>query len=462
MTPARKTSAILTAAAAAAAASTLLTLASPATTAKDKDAPARHQPTAPLEVRARLESTHLPVGTSEVFMAVTLRADELVNAPRPALNLAIVLDRSGSMAGAKLEHAKAAARQLTTRMRPIDRVAIVAYGSEVAVPFSSQLATDHGKAQALTAIDAIYDDGGTNLSGGLLAGRDQLRPHQTADAVSRIVLISDGMANAGISDPHGLAELGQATAREGISISTIGVGLDFDERTMTDIAVAGAGHYYFAESSLQLAHVFDQELARVRATVATDVELAILPAAGVEIVDALGYELVRRPDGAQIAVADIHGGETRKVIVQLQVTAQRAGGIDLANMSVRYREVDRGVVRQQEFKSRAEATANAQLILDGRDPATLRHVEKARTGAAINRATALYERGDYQGAHQLLKSRAETVKTLAAELDDGALEALSRESDEAVMRMQAAPNAAGSAGAKAKKANRKGAYDLMY
>lgn len=457
MTPQRKTTGILVTAGLVAAAASLLTMAARSPAAGPAAGGA-------VKVRAQLQSSHVLVGSSEAHMAITVRApDSPDGVARPPLNLAIVIDRSGSMSGEKLDHAKLAARQLIGRLEPTDRFSVVAYGSDVDVVFPSRLASPSAKDSAFGAIDAIYDDGGTNLSGGLVAGRDEVLPHRGAELVSRVVLISDGMANEGISDRARLVELARATTERGVSITTVGVGLDFDEHTMTALAVAGAGSYYFVESSAALAKIFDDELKKVGATAATEVKVALSPADGIQILEAYGYDIVREGDRAIISVADLHAGETRKVVLRLHVEAAKAGAIDIADVEVSYRKVDDGSHQVVAMHSRAEATRSTQAVLEGRDKDATLHVERARTARAINQATELYERGDFAAAQRVLDSRKREAKAIAgdmgfAELDEEVTGAAAWAED----NMQAAPTSQGAGGARAKKANRKGAYDLMY
>jgi len=367
------------------------------------------------------------------------------------------------MSGEKLDHAKLAARQLVSRLGDKDRFAIVVYGSDVQVVFPSRLATGSAKDAAMSAISQIYDDGGTNLSGGMVAGREEVLPHRGSDLVSRVVLISDGMANEGISDRGQLAELARATAERGVSITTIGVGLDFDETTMTALAVSGAGNYYFVESSDTLAAIFDEELHKIGATTATEVKVAVEPARGVEILEAYGYQMSYEGNRAFITIADLHAGETRKVVLRVRVNADKPGAVDIADVRVSYRAVHDGSQQVVAMHSRAEATPSAQVVLDNRDKDTTLHVERARTARAINEATALYEQGDYASAQRVLAKRKSEAKQIAGEMDFAKLdEEVEGAADWATGNMQAAPAASGAGGSRAKKANRKGAYDLMY
>ncbi len=464
MTPARKTTGILVLAAAVAGAALLLTSGkkSPplarASTAMAAD-------TSGLSVRAYLQSSHLLVGTHEAHVAVTINAPtDPAHKMRPATNVAIVIDHSGSMAGEKLEHARQAAQRLVSQLSPRDRFAIIGYGSEVEVVFPSARATEQSKDAALAAIARMYDDGGTNLSGGLVAGRAQIQANPESDAVARIVLISDGLANEGIVDREELASLARQTTSRGISITTVGVGLDFDERTMTRIAVSGRGNYYFVESSAMLAELFATELKKLGSTTATQVRVAIAPAPGVEILEAYGYPMQVEGGRVLIPIADLHSGEQRKVVLRTRVSAEKLGAIDLGTIHVSFLPMGSHEIARATIAWRAEVTNNEQLVLDGRDPEGMRYIERALTAKAIDDATVMYEQGNQSAAMQVLEKRRAEAQVIAGELgDDDLLEEVQQATGVAGGNFAAAPaKPTSTKGKRAQKANRASAYGLMH
>jgi Ca-activated chloride channel family protein len=459
MTPARKTSAILVLACAVAAGALMLTK---ARAGSKIITPTTGGAAFGVQVSANLESSHVLFGTSTTHLAVTVRAPEVDGATRrPDLNLAIVLDRSGSMNGEKLDHAKAAARELVNNLSEGDRFSITVYGSEVDVVFPSARASNQAKAAAITTIDAIYDDGGTNLSGGLLAGRSQLLGNVESGAVSRVVLISDGQANEGIVNEQDLAKLAETTAQMGVSLTTVGVGLDFDEKVMTSLAVAGRGNYYFAESSHQLAELFNREFERVGATAATDVTLSIQAAPGVVIADAFGYRTRREGNRTLISIADLTSGETRKVVLRLDVAANATGSMDIADIDVAFQPVGKSDIEHVTFASRAEVTCNRTSVLNNRNGQAIRHIERARTANAINQATVLYEAGDVAAAQAVIEQRETESSAIAADMADEELDAeLKGFSSKSKANFAAKPSSSG--GKKGRKSNRRDAYKLMY
>lgn len=465
MNPTHKTSAILVVAGLVAAGSAIfLSRGVPAVEPAKPVAQAPAQDSSGLLLQTRMQSSHVLAGVSETHMAVTIQAPFADQARvRPPVNLAIVIDRSGSMAGDKLANAKAAARQLISQLRPTDRFALVTYGTDVSVVFSSQWARVDTKSAAYQAIDRIYDDGGTNLSGGLVTGRDEIMRHLQTGAVDRIVLISDGLANEGIVNRDALAALATETAQRGVSITTVGVGLDFDERTMTGIAVNGRGNYYFAESSAMLTQMFTDELGKLGATTATRVRLSLNPGAGIDVLEAYGYPLQREGSQYLIPVADLYSGETRKVVLRLRVDTGAHKSLKIADVGVTFHPVDSLKSRTVSAVAKAEVTGEQVLVRKNMDRDAVRHIERARTAKVINEATLQYEAGNAAAAKQMIQVQRQQVLELAGDLGDEEFAQEIEGTTRGVDRDFAeAPAVQSKKGKRARKANRKKAYDLLY
>jgi Ca-activated chloride channel family protein len=244
----------------------------------------------------------------------------------------VILDRSGSMEGEKIEHARAAVRELLRQLGPDDRFALVSYASEarVDVPLS-------GVSRTLEAVvDGITASGGTNLSGGLdlgiesvLAGRAKL------GRASRVIVISDGLANEGDSSREGLVSRVRRAAQREWVVTAVGVGSDFDEQLMGALADAGTGNFYYLDQSRDLASVFAREFDAARGTVASALEIEIAPAPGVRVVDAAGYPLETRGGAVWFAPGALFAGQERRIWVTLRVP-EGAGEQSLGKVTLRY------------------------------------------------------------------------------------------------------------------------------
>lgn len=460
MTPARRSFAILALAAAATVATLLLTRlpAPPPLPPTDEPDPSG------ISLQMRHASSRILAGTNETHLAVTVTAPR-GDTTRPDLDLAIVIDRSTSMHSGKLEQAKAAAQQLVSMLGERDRFSIVVYGTEVHVAFPMAPATAEGKRVASAAIDAILMEGSTNIGAALETARAQVLGMSRRSGVSRIILLSDGKATIGMVHPDALAQLAESTAREGISITTVGIGLDFDEQMMTRIAVAGRGNYYFAESGEMLAQMFDDELGRLGDTVATGAELMLQPAAGVEVIEAYGYPIVPVRFGlVSVPIADLRAGETRKVVFRVRVTATAAGTIDLASARLAFTDLGSGQTRTLGASARAEVTRDNAQVVAGYDREAMQHIVRARTAAGLEEATARWENGDYAGAQQVIDRSAREATDVARFVNAPELDAeVGRVSAKARDNFAKEPKGAGSARAKmTSKDNRNDAYKLAH
>jgi len=194
------------------------------------------------------------------------------------LNLAFVIDRSGSMRGKPLAEAKACVKDMIRKMKPTDRAAVVVYDDRIDTVIGSMTVAEM-RTILDARLDAIGDRGNTNLHGGWLAGAEQAAPGSGAHALSRIILLSDGQANAGIQNIAEIASQARKMADAGVTTSTYGLGNSFNEELMTEIAAQGNGSAYYGESAEDLMPRFVAEFDALAATVGRDASLASAPQA---------------------------------------------------------------------------------------------------------------------------------------------------------------------------------------
>jgi Ca-activated chloride channel homolog len=401
---------------------------------------------------ARLTSSEIV--SSEQDIAVTITMPGARTQSRPPLSLAIVIDRSGSMEGEPLANAKAAAANLVAQLDERDAFTVVTYssGDETVVPMTR--ATASAKAAARDAIDRIWDDGNTCISCGITRGAAELVSSPVQDGLRRMVLISDGQANTGMWDRNDLAQLATETAARGISISTVGVGLDFDEVTMTQLADVGHGHYYFVEDTAKLGQMFERELGGLAETVAADVRLVINDAAGT-IEEAYGYPMMREGHQVIVPIADLRAGETRKVVLRSTIDTSRTGKIAVAQLALHWRRVsDRqfDAARTQLDTTVVRDIARVRATIDR---GAVNIVEQARAARVLEQATTVYETQGAEAAQKLIERNLRDVKS-NAQLDAPSVQAIEAASTGAIDNFAKAP------AAKAKKAARADAYLLSH
>ena len=202
-------------------------------------------------------------------------------AARAPLHLALVIDRSGSMQGRPLEEAKRCAIDVVEHLSPRDRVAVVAYDDRVVITHAAAPVTD--VARLRRQIAAIHCGGSTALHAGWVAGAQQLLPSVRPDALSRVLLLSDGQANHGVVDPGIIANQAAELAALGVTTSTYGLGHEFNEDLMTAMARAGEGNARYGETADDLREPFATELALLDALWAKRVTLRITALPGIAV-----------------------------------------------------------------------------------------------------------------------------------------------------------------------------------
>ena len=223
---------------------------------------------------ANLSHPYITKGSDgEVLLNLNVEGRDMRSTKRAPVNLVLVIDRSGSMSDVgKIEYAKEAAKKIISGLDKRDRLGIVAYSTYVELLFPIQFLNE--KDRAVSVVDSLYPTESTNLSGGLTEGINQLKTLtalQSRDRyINRVIILSDGLANVGITDIGELSRISSQAAESGIHITTMGLGLHYDENLMINIAEYGAGNYYFIESPTQLASIFEREFGEMLATVARD------------------------------------------------------------------------------------------------------------------------------------------------------------------------------------------------
>ncbi len=233
---------------------------------------------------------------------------------RLPLNISLVLDRSGSMSGDKIEYVRRAASFVVDNLQPEDVLSIVSYDDNVEVEFPSSQVLN--KELIKNKIRNLTDRGSTNLSGGMLEGFKQVKSTYKSGYVNRVLLLSDGLANAGVTDPALLRNMVTEKVRtEGISLSTFGVGADFNEDLMTSLAENGSGNYYFIESPDKIPAIFDQELKGLLSVVAQNMDLELVLPEGVQIDKVFGYPYKVEKGVLKIDFRDIFSEDTKGVLV---------------------------------------------------------------------------------------------------------------------------------------------------
>jgi Ca-activated chloride channel family protein len=293
----------------------------------------------PVTFTGTLDRTAVLRGKDGVVRMELVMGAKDQNAGRSArvpTDLMVILDRSGSMGGYKLEQARTAVRELVAQLGPEDRFGLVTYSNDATLVIPLATADADARARWFTTLAGIDADGGTNMSSGLDLGLDTIERARSAGHVPRAILLSDGLANQGDASHEGLLRRATRAARSEYMLTTVGIGTDFNEYLMTALADAGTGNYYYLKASDDLANVFAREFDGARTTVASGLAVQIEPADGVRVVDAAGYPLEQAAHAVLFRPGALFVGQERRVWVTLAVPSSALGDVALGHVSLSY------------------------------------------------------------------------------------------------------------------------------
>ncbi|MCP5162953.1 MAG: VWA domain-containing protein [Hahellaceae bacterium] len=349
------------------------------------------------------------------FIKIALTGFEMdqTEQTRVPANIAVVLDKSGSMQGDKIDQAKKAAIMAIQRLEAQDIVSVITYDSTVNVIVPATKVTD--KAQIAQSIRNIRADGNTALFAGVSKGASEVRKFIEANRVNRVILLSDGLANVGPSSATELAELGRSLGKEGISVTTIGLGLGYNEDLMTQLAGYSDGNHAFVERAEDLARIFQYEFGDVMSVVAKEVDIHIECADDIKPVRILGRDADIQGNSLRTTLNQLYSKQEKYLILEVEVPPQKAGvAKELVKVDVSYHNLSdkkqdklaaAGKVSFTKSEREIKANVNTKAYADA-----VEQVVNERSKEAVK----LRDKGDVMGAQQVLKSSAAFIEESAS------------------------------------------------
>jgi len=348
---------------------------------------------------------HLATGRVGYLVRAMLKfeGDSTPSAEHVPLNLSVVLDRSGSMSGPKLAYARRAAADLVRRLRPEDVVSVVTYDDEV----TTVAEPNAGNAQhdLPGEIERIHSGGSTNLSGGWLRGRELVSRNGAApQGIRRVLLMTDGLANVGITQPSQLTGLCATALESGVTTSTIGFGEDYDEELLRSMAEAGGGHSYYIENPDQAPGVFEEEIEGLMSLAAQNVEVKIEAEQFVELVNIHNnYPSHGGPDGITVTLGDLYAREPKSLLIEFFVPGlEELGARQIAQIRATADVLTPGGgVERQEIRMPVAASLAGEGTPEPEIERTRLLLDAAK---AREEARERGRRGDFDGAADALHS----------------------------------------------------------
>ena len=392
-----------------------------------KPAPPIPASTVAVEVLPQFETLYSQAKT--VNLLVRLRGTAAAMTQRAPLDLALVIDRSGSMSGDKIRAVKTAALEFVNGLQPEDTVTLISYSNTVQQHTTRLPADEEGKAALRNALLGLRAGGMTALGPAMMralgateAGkRDDLR-------LAHVMLLSDGLANVGEKNPQVLGRRAAAAFAAGISVSTLGVGLDYNEDLMTRLADQGGGRYHFIKDGEAIAGVLDDEMKGLVATVARGIEITFHLADGTKVSKVFGYATGMNDGVVTSRVGALAAQQTREVVVRLDLPTMKAGDIDLGSLSVAFKDVVAdGVARRVDVPVKLTVTDDEGASRKSERTEVTVRVAELEAADTLEVAARAADRGDFASAGNSLQlaidklkdqARATPSAKLSREIDD--------------------------------------------
>lgn len=376
----------------------------------------------------RLNKASLPVMNTQQLVYVLIEAvpgAAMAQVQMP-LNLSLVLDKSGSMQGKKIQNLRQAAKLVVERLGPQDTISIVAFSDRKYLIAESQPVTN--KEELKKKIDRIRDGGGTAISGGMGQGLAELDKALGPDRVSRMLLLTDGQT---FGDEKQCLKLGKKAGDEGIVVNALGLGDDWNEDLLDEIAEASGGVADFIDSPDKIVTFFEQAVKSMQDTVVQNAQMVLRLANGVTprqvwqvlpMISNLGYRPLSDRD-VQVTLGELEKGQPRSLLVELLISPRPAGSYRIAQSEVSY-DVPGLKLMNEKVKADILLDFTADTVKAKQyEPEVMNIVEKVTAFKLQTRALEEAKLGNVAGASQKLRAAATRLLEMGEdELAQSALE----------------------------------------
>jgi Ca-activated chloride channel family protein len=359
-------------------------------------------------------------GERTVYARIRVSTRQRLSSARGAVNVALALDTSGSMVGAPIEEARRAAVQMIDTMRDGDRLAVVVFHSKTEVLLPSTELTDEVRRHIKRRVLSVVARGTTDMAGGLDAAIQEVRSNLQPKGVNRVVLLGDGIPNNAAS----IETSARDASERGIAITTVGLGLDYDETLMGEIAQLSGGRFRYIEAADKVAAFFQEELQRIDTVYARRASAVLTPGPGVRIESVVGSERSSPGGAAYVPLGDITHGDTRDIMVRMTVTPRKAGvAIELLDAVITFEDAleDAGSLERHVYFG-ATTSDDGALVAKATSPDVELSAALAEASATMIKALELARRGSFVRARELLTKGADSALAQARRTPSADLE----------------------------------------
>ena len=381
-------------------------------------AAATHDERRGITIEGKLNCPYSSHNGGTAYLQISVTTPRMESSRRRPMNLAVVLDRSGSMADQKkMDFAKKALSSLVDQLDEEDVLSIVIYDDVIEVLRSAQRVRDKQAIKRL--LERVSPRGSTNLGGGTVEGFKQVERNLDKEYVNRVVLLSDGLANQGITDPQELNRIARRYRGKSISLTTMGVGLDYNENLMMGLSESGGGNYYFIESPHSLASIMRKEFDLLSSVVAQHATIELSLGNGVRVLDVIGCEHRKENNGYLIPIGDLYTGDHRDFTVELEIP-EGTGSFVVVRGVLRFDGESGWSKRFPSFTASVHYTRDLAVIEKNRDLETQAKADVALSTRIVERALEALDKGDHAAAEADLKAAEMTISASPASAQAGA------------------------------------------
>lgn len=311
------------------------------------------------------------------------------------------------MSGEKLEFTKKAVNYAVNHLNANDKLSLIVYDDNVEVLLEAQAVDCKDSIKGV--VNRIFPGGCTNLSGGLLAGYREVLKNVKSGQINRILLLTDGLANEGICDKNILCSKAQEMAKSGVTVTTLGVGEDFDEEMLTGLAEASSGNYYFIEGIDNIAPIFAQEMQSLLSVVAQNVNIVFHPSSFCRVSKVWGYQPYGDKD-VTVNLPDMFSSDKKVIIFELMIETGEKGSADLGKLNLSYDETGEGLsLVSVEMDLSVERTDREELLGMPEAPEIMVQLELDRAAERKAEAIRRADDGDISGAVELLRQQQDAI-----------------------------------------------------